>query len=95
MKVFYLIVACKPGYRGRFCTEVCRYPNYGLLCQEGCNCSKEHCHSITGCFNPGKIFIGRFSSAKLMLLFVFFYPSFLSKMKNVDSWTFIEKPLTL
>ncbi|XP_078315053.1 uncharacterized protein LOC111104903 isoform X1 [Crassostrea virginica] len=43
--------ACKPGYHGRYCTNVCRYPSYGPLCQEGCNCSEEYCHHITGCLN--------------------------------------------
>nr|XP_022294781.1 protein draper-like [Crassostrea virginica] len=52
--IFYLgaaVFACKPGYHGRYCTDFCRYPNYGPLCQEGCNCSKDYCHHITGCLN--------------------------------------------
>ena len=82
MKVFYLIVACKPGYHGRYCTDFCRYPNYGPLCQEGCNCSKDYCHHITGCLNSSTIFIACFSSAKLMLLFVIFILLFSLKWKK-------------
>nr|XP_022294758.1 multiple epidermal growth factor-like domains protein 10 [Crassostrea virginica] len=59
--------ACKPGYHGRFCTEVCRYPNYGPLCEEGCNCLKEHCHHITGCFNPALVVTHSTSEDQLLI----------------------------
>ena len=84
---FSIILACKPGYHGRFCTEVCRYPNYGYLCQEGCTCSYEYCHHITGFLNSGTIFIACFSSAKLMLrcLLLSFF-SLKWKMWNLGHW---------
>ncbi|XP_078315057.1 uncharacterized protein LOC111104903 isoform X2 [Crassostrea virginica] len=57
--------ACKPGYHGRYCTNVCRYPSYGPLCQEGCNCSEEYCHHITGCLNSDHVDLARTSAAKI------------------------------
>lgn len=42
-------VDCPSGYYGPFCSEKCRYPNYGIKCQSECLCEEQHCNHITGC----------------------------------------------
>lgn len=41
-----------PGYSGINCTMLCPYPQYGIDCQKGCNCSKDMCNVFTGCIGP-------------------------------------------
>lgn len=40
---------CKAGYFGNKCKHLCRYPNYGKLCQIVCNCTEKDCDHISGC----------------------------------------------
>lgn len=45
----FLPLECKDGYFGSKCEKLCRYPNYGKLCQFNCNCTDEDCDHISGC----------------------------------------------
>lgn len=45
----FLPLECKDGYFGSKCEKLCRYPNYGKLCQFHCNCTEEDCDHISGC----------------------------------------------
>lgn len=40
---------CPSGYLGPFCSDRCRYPNYGIECQSECLCEEQHCNHVTGC----------------------------------------------
>lgn len=42
---------CLKGYMGNKCELPCRYPGYGKLCQQSCNCEEKNCNHITGCQN--------------------------------------------
>ena len=44
-----LFLACKIGFSGPNCSQPCRHPNYGYLCQKQCNCSNDLCNHISGC----------------------------------------------
>ncbi|XP_078339123.1 uncharacterized protein LOC144627100 [Crassostrea virginica] len=44
-----LVQACKIGFSGPNCSQPCRHPNYGYLCQKQCNCSNDLCNHISGC----------------------------------------------
>ena len=39
--IYFIIVACSAGLYGKNCSGVCEYPDYGILCEGRCNCSKE------------------------------------------------------
>lgn len=49
-RFIYVFTECPAGYHGLNCSEPCRHPNYGILCQHICNCTDELCNHITGCF---------------------------------------------
>lgn len=44
-----LDVECDVGYYGRNCISSCRYPNYGKLCQNMCDCTESKCNHVYGC----------------------------------------------
>ncbi|XP_061195844.1 multiple epidermal growth factor-like domains protein 10 [Saccostrea echinata] len=46
--------ACLPGYLGHNCELQCRYPSFGVNCQEHCDCKEESCNTITGCGEPDR-----------------------------------------
>lgn len=46
-----LDIECDVGYYGQNCNFPCRYPNYGKLCQNKCECNKSKCNHIYGCKN--------------------------------------------
>lgn len=53
-KIFmqYIIFSeCPIGYHRNNCSEKCSYPVYGEDCQYICDCNKNDCHFVTGCFN--------------------------------------------
>ena len=39
--IYFIFVACPDGLYGKNCSDVCEYPDYGILCEGMCNCSKE------------------------------------------------------
>nr|XP_022294538.1 platelet endothelial aggregation receptor 1-like [Crassostrea virginica] len=41
---------CALGYQGPKCTLPCRYPNYGIGCQQKCDCESKNCNPLSGCF---------------------------------------------
>lgn len=49
MQHLYLYKACKDGYTGPKCTLRCRYPSFGIKCQQLCDCAEVFCNSTTGC----------------------------------------------
>lgn len=55
-----------PGYSGVNCTSLCPYPQYGVDCQQECNCSKEMCNVSTGCNSPstGNIYEKKYLESK-------------------------------
>ncbi|XP_048768805.2 uncharacterized protein LOC125675318 [Ostrea edulis] len=40
---------CDTGYYGPNCSLSCRYPNYGVDCQNECKCVQDLCNHISGC----------------------------------------------
>ncbi|XP_062581455.1 multiple epidermal growth factor-like domains protein 10 isoform X2 [Saccostrea cucullata] len=48
-------IRCRSGFFGRYCTETCRYPNYGPDCQKECQCNEEECNARTGCITHTSI----------------------------------------
>lgn len=38
-----------PGFYEKNCSSPCRYPYYGLSCQNNCQCSSEFCSNVLGC----------------------------------------------
>ncbi|XP_062582475.1 multiple epidermal growth factor-like domains protein 10 [Saccostrea cucullata] len=42
---------CLHGYTGPDCKLQCRYPSFGVNCQEECDCQEEYCNFITGCYS--------------------------------------------
>uniref|UniRef100_A0A8W8MIT1 Uncharacterized protein n=1 Tax=Magallana gigas TaxID=29159 RepID=A0A8W8MIT1_MAGGI len=40
---------CPSGYYGSNCSNSCRYPSYGVDCQEECQCAKKACDHVFGC----------------------------------------------
>lgn len=46
-----LFLGCPSGYYGSNCSISCRYPNYGVECQEECHCPKKACDHVFGCSN--------------------------------------------
>lgn len=50
----YIIITgteCPSGYIGRYCDTQCRFPYYGVHCQQTCACSLSKCSFISGCPN--------------------------------------------
>lgn len=47
--IFFYYLVCPLGYIGPNCTLTCRYPSYGQVCQNKCNCEKPHRDHRTGC----------------------------------------------
>lgn len=45
---------CPVGYYALNCSDPCRNPNYGYLCQQNCNCTADLCNHITGCYQQDK-----------------------------------------
>ena len=41
IKYIFFIPGCPPGYYEINCSRSCRFPNYGIRCQQECVCSKE------------------------------------------------------
>lgn len=61
MIIRFLPLECKDGYFGSKCGKLCRYPNYGKLCQFHCNCTEEDCDHISGCQGTKRrLFLGIF-----------------------------------
>lgn len=56
-----LLLECKAGYFGNKCENLCRYPNYGKLCQIVCNCTETDCDYISGCQGTISRQVTRFS----------------------------------
>nr|XP_022291137.1 uncharacterized protein LOC111102611 isoform X2 [Crassostrea virginica] len=40
---------CAVGYHGPDCKTACRYPSFGLYCQDKCNCDELLCNFKSGC----------------------------------------------
>lgn len=47
--LFFL--GCPSGYYGSNCSNSCRYPSYGVECQEECHCLKKACDHVIGCLD--------------------------------------------
>lgn len=47
--LYFLIQECHGGFTGSDCTMKCRYPIFGIGCQNECNCNKTLCNPATGC----------------------------------------------
>ena len=47
--MYDLFLDCSAGFFGDNCSESCPFPQYGLLCNETCDCSNSSCHQIYGC----------------------------------------------
>ncbi|XP_065929791.1 multiple epidermal growth factor-like domains protein 6 isoform X1 [Magallana gigas] len=45
---------CKEGYYGINCKLKCRFPSYGLACQQKCICMEKDCDHIKGCLLSAK-----------------------------------------
>lgn len=45
----FLFLDCPSGYYGSNCSNSCRYPSYGVECQEKCQCAKKACDHVFGC----------------------------------------------
>lgn len=54
-----------PGYNGINCTSLCPYPQYGVDCQQSCNCNRDFCNASNGCIGQttGK-HIGKYLQSK-------------------------------
>lgn len=48
-----MIAACKEGYFGKFCNQLCPSGTFGTQCGGQCfpNCAIEDCHHVNGCPN--------------------------------------------
>ncbi|XP_034335143.2 uncharacterized protein [Magallana gigas] len=44
-------IGCPLGYYGSNCSGSCRYPSYGVECQEECLCPKKVCDHVFGCLD--------------------------------------------
>lgn len=44
---------CPSGYYGPNCSNSCRYPLYGVKCQEECHCPKKTCDPVFGFLDYG------------------------------------------
>lgn len=47
--LYFLIQECHGGFIWSDCTMKCRYPSFGIECQNKCNCNKTLCNPSTGC----------------------------------------------
>lgn len=47
----FAFLGCPSGYYGSNCSDSCRYPNYGVECQEECLCPKKVCDHVFGCLD--------------------------------------------
>lgn len=47
----FIFLECPIGYHRNNCSEKCGYPVYGEDCQYICDCDRNDCHFVTGCFN--------------------------------------------
>ncbi|XP_062596686.1 uncharacterized protein LOC134258148, partial [Saccostrea cucullata] len=45
---------CSIGLTGPNCSLQCRYPSYGRLCQQQCDCTEIYCNKIVGCVSIEK-----------------------------------------
>lgn len=48
---FAFFLGCPSGYYGSNCSNSCRYPSYGVECQEECHCLKKACDHVIGCLD--------------------------------------------
>lgn len=48
------VLECPVGYYRLNCSEKCIYPTYGVDCQSQCECSRDKCNVVTGCFQGEK-----------------------------------------
>lgn len=51
ISVHLLFLGCPSGYYGSNCSNSCRYPSYGVECQEECHCLKKACDHVIGCLD--------------------------------------------
>lgn len=69
--IFYDLADCPVGYYGRQCSRSCRYPSYGINCQQDCSeCGQEACSVIFGCMTSGK----QTQSGTIMILQIHWLP---------------------
>lgn len=47
----FAFLGCPSGFYGSNCSNSCRYPNYGVGCQEECHCPTKVCHHVFGCLD--------------------------------------------
>lgn len=66
-KLFNIVLDCQPGYFGYNCIHKCRFPSYGLYCQNICDCDARSCDKETGCKIESK-FIMKFHLNALLNL---------------------------
>lgn len=46
---FWYSIGCEPGYFDVNCTQRCKYPTFGVQCQNICSCQEKLCNFSSGC----------------------------------------------